>query len=78
VNAHAGPRAGLAFARAEDCLASGDGMTIKLWSLPEGALVKTIAGGGVSLAISPDGRLLVSANLDATGQAVVANRMERC
>jgi WD40 repeat protein len=52
-------------------LASGssDG-TIKLWSLPDGALLKTIPGGPAaavsSVAISPDGRLLVS----GAGQAI--------
>jgi WD40 repeat protein len=46
-------------------LASGGGDPgIKLWSLPDGALLKTLTGPSISLApkvvISPDGALLVS------------------
>jgi WD40 repeat protein len=44
-------------------LASGSSdQTIKLWSLPNGMLLKTLQSGAVySLAINPDGRLLASA-----------------
>jgi WD40 repeat protein len=42
--------------------------TITLWSLPDGALLKTISQVADSLAISPDGRLLVSA---ASGEGIV-------
>jgi len=45
-------------------LASGsDDKTIKLWSLPDGALLKTLSGHTdyvYAVAITPDGRLLVS------------------
>lgn len=51
-------------------LASGSyDQTIKLWSLPDGALLNTLTGhtGAVwSVAIGPDGRLLASASLDGT------------
>ena len=51
-------------------LASGhwDG-TIKLWSLPEGALLRTLeshADWVLSIAISPDGTLLASGSWDKT------------
>ena len=44
-------------------------MTINLWSLPDGSLLKTLRGhsGWVdSVAIRPDGRLLVSGSDDGT------------
>jgi len=51
-------------------LASGSGdKTIKLWSLPEGALVKTLEGHKDTvraLAVSPDGKLLASGSGDQT------------
>jgi WD40 repeat protein len=43
--------------------------TIRLWSLPDGILLKTLAGHSdhvSSLAISPDGKLLVSGSRDKT------------
>jgi hypothetical protein len=43
--------------------------SVKLWSLPEGTLLKTLSGhsGSVgALAISPDGRLVASVSLDYT------------
>ncbi len=46
-------------------ISSGD-WTIKLWSLPEGALLKTLEGGVDALAVSPDGKLLASACKDKT------------
>lgn len=51
-------------------LASGsDDMTVKLWSLPGGTLLKTLTGHTSwvwSVAIGPDGRLLTSGSLDGT------------
>ena len=44
-------------------LASGDGDTVKLWSLPEGKLLQTLSGHNYRvdcLAVSPDGKLLAS------------------
>jgi WD40 repeat protein len=38
----------------------GSGGTIKLWSLPDGALFKTLEVGVTSVCISPDGKLLAS------------------
>jgi WD40 repeat protein len=38
--------------------------TIKLWSLPDGAMLKTLTGSSssvMSLAVSPDGRMLAAA-----------------
>ena len=47
----------------------GDDQTIKLWSLPDGILIKTLEGhkGLISsLHISPDGKLLISGSFDKT------------
>ena len=45
----------------------GEDYTIKLWSMPDGALVKTLKGHDLvhSVTVSPDGKLLVSG--DAMG-----------
>ena len=61
---------GLAISPDGKLLVSGSwDKTVKLWSLPDGALVKTLEGhkGSVeSVAIGSDGKLLVSGDHDAT------------
>lgn len=45
-------------------LISRGGGLVKLWSLPDGALVKTLEGHRGRIAISPNGKLLISGNND--------------
>ena len=65
-----GPVNALAIRSDSKLLASASSdQTIKLWSLPDGALLKTLRGhtGSVSaVAISPDGTLLASGSADET------------
>ena len=68
--AHLQATSSLAISPDDGLLATGgwDDNTIKLWSLPDGALLKTLEGhegATTALAISPDGRLLVSGGADS-------------
>jgi WD40 repeat protein len=70
VRAHADDICALAISPDSKTLASGDwGGMIKLWSLPEGALIKTLQGNTKkveALAISPDGKTLASGDVGGT------------
>ena len=64
--AHIGAVSTVAINRDGGLLASASGLdgTVKLWSLPNGALVHSLSGGydTPSVAISPDGKILVSSS----------------
>ncbi|HNQ89096.1 MAG TPA: WD40 repeat domain-containing protein [Verrucomicrobiota bacterium] len=51
----------IAFSPDGTILVSGDCSSIKLWRVSDASLLRTLEGGAYSMAVSPDGRYLVSA-----------------